>query len=332
MNVFDRPVDRAMAEERPEKQVVRALWVNKVKAVARQHPDSEVPWYLTLSGGEGFDIELIISEGLISLTEVNSIVEKDQRKIVAVERNNRAVVNLQRKFIGLWIKQVDFGNLIRGERQFRWPEGEDIKVCRARVVNLDINSPLRARRDDGQIVFPVLEWIRKLCQIHARPPSTDWTLCLTLHGELMWPEGVNQYTRDFLSENLQREPLFAESCREFFGENLFDLVTRDDSPDFTGWDRADQQKLIMVMVPKIISRLVHNDGWRVQTEYNLRYGEMEEDQAPMVAWIIEFTWDENATATPDTLYRAALCDILSGAGEVTVNGEILKFSSGKGRP
>ena len=320
MNRLESSVDRAMAEDRPEKRTVRSIWVEQVKTVAEQFPDSKEPWYLTLSGAEGRDIQVIIEEGLISLTEVNSIAEEDQYKIIAVERNNRAIAKLQRKFIGLRIKEVDFRNLIRGEGQFSWPLGEDIKVCRARVVNLDLNSPLKAQRTERKVVFPVLEWIRKLCQIHAHPPQTDWTLCLTLHGEIVWPEDVNQWTKDFLSENLRREALFERSCKDFFGEKLFNLATRDIDTNFLDLDWEEQQKFIMVLVPKIISRLVHNEGWRVQTERNLRYG--GKDRAPMVTWIVKFTWDENAAATPDALYRTALHNIFAGTGVVTDAGNI----------
>lgn len=293
--------------------------MDAVRAAAQESSAGGEPLYLTLPGAGGRDIQLLIDEGLITLTEVNSIVEEDQGKVVAVENNNQAIAALQRKFIGLRIKEVPFQNLIRGEEQFRWPEGEDEVVCRAKVINLDLNSPLRAQPRGGDVVFPVLAWIRKLCQIHAKQPRIDWTLCLTLHG--VWPENINRYMRDFLCENLDREALFAEGCREFLGEELFQLTTRDDGPDFTNLDRNDQQKLIMVMVPKIIARLVHNEGWRVRTERNLRYGGGE--RAPMVAWIVKFTWGDDMIATPDTIYREALRDILSGSGVVTEDGEIV---------
>ena len=97
MNGHLRPVDQAMNQERAEKLAIRALWLEEVKSIAEQYPDSEVPWYLTLSGAEGRDIKLLIDEGLISLTEVGSIVEKDQHKVVAVENNNESVLQLQKK-------------------------------------------------------------------------------------------------------------------------------------------------------------------------------------------------------------------------------------------
>ena len=325
MNGHLRPVDQAMNQERAEKLAIRSLWLKEVKSVAEQYPDSEVPWYLTLSGAEGRDIKLLIDEGLISLTEVGSIEEKDQHKVVAVENSNEAVLQLQKKFVGLRIKEAPFHNLIRGDGIFRWPDGEDEKYCRAHIVNLDLNNPLRGIPDNGDVKFPVLAWIYKLCQIHTKPSRNDWTLCLTLHGEVVLreevKEKVNRWMKQFLAENLSCEPNFARSCKEFFEEALYEQISDCNELDFTALDRQDQQKVIMVMVPKIITRLVHSEGWRVSTERNLRYGE-DGQHAPMVTWIVKFTWNGDATATPDALYKSALRDIFSGAGVVTEQGKI----------
>lgn len=320
MNMQSRPVDSAMADNRPEKRIIRNLWLEEVLAVAKRNPSSEEPFYLTLPGAEGRDIQLLIENGLVSLTEVGSIAEEDQGKVVAVESNNQAVLKLQKKFAGLCIRQVNFGSFIRSEGQFSWPEGKDEKYCRARVVNLDLNSPLKAEVRSGDVVFPVLAWIDKLCQIHAKEPRIDWTLCLTLHGEVVWPEEVNHYTQKFLCENIGREPKFDEGCKEIFNEKLYQVATGEDVPNFTELDREDQQKLIMVMVPKIIARLVHDKGWRVKTERNLMYG--GGNRAPMVTWIVKFTWAKEAMAEPDATYREALRDIFSGIGVVTDNGKI----------
>lgn len=315
-----RPVDVAMNKNRSAKQSIRNLWVEEVKAVAEKYPDASVPYYLTLSGAEGRDIELLISEGLISLTETGGISEKDQTKIVAIERSSLAIADLQRKFVGLWIKQVDFRGLIRGEGPFAWPEGEDIDVCRALVVNLDLNEALSARREDNQkIIFPVLEWITKLCHIHAKYPQTDWTLCLTLHGAINWPKDINKWVKAFLVENFEREPLFSQKCSEFFGTELFERI-RTVSDELEGLNSDDQQKIIMAIVPKIINKLVCSDGWGVRTEYNLRYG--GDGAAPMVAWIVRFIWDESGSASSDAMYKASLRGIFDGLGSVLDTGEI----------
>ena len=309
-----------MSEDRAEKRAVRSLWVSAVESAAMQHPNSEVPWYLTLPGGEGRDIQLLIQKGLISLTEVNSIAESDQNRIVAVEKNSRAIANLQKLYTGLRILQVDIQALVRGLSDYRWPDGRDIEYCRAHVVNLDLNESFRGEMDNMEVSFPVLTWVHKFCRLHQRPPQMDWTLCLTLHGKLTWNDGVSEWTRQFLLDNLNRESQFAENCKRFLGDVLFSRITDCRVCDFRTLDRADQQKITMVMVPKFIANSVHNHGWHVYTERNLRY--VNERHAPMVTWMLKFTWSGHATSQPDAVYRSGLKDIFAGAGIVKDSGEI----------
>ena len=320
MNEKQRPVDRAMADERSEKRAMRCLWVKEVESAARQFPNSQVPWYLTLSGGEGRDIQLLIQKGLISRTEVNSIAEKDRDKVVAVENNNQAIAILQKRFTGLRILQANIQALVRGLDTYSWPDGDDIKYCRAHVVNLDLNESFRGKMENNAASFPVLIWIHKLCRLHEKPPQMDWTLCLTLHGELMWHDGVSEWTRQFLVGNLNREGQFARSCRRFLGHDLYSRITSCEVLDFRSLDRASQQKIIMIIVPKHIANSVHNLGWSVFTERNLRY--VDERHAPMVTWILKFTWSGQATSQPDAVYRSGLKDIFAGAGIVKDSGEI----------
>ncbi len=283
------------------------------------------PLYLTLCGAEGHDIQMLLDEGIISKTEIGTIAGTDEHKIVAVENSNEAILQLQKKFIGLRIKEAPFQNLIRGEELFSWPQGVDEVYCRARVVNLDLNAPLRAKLSDhNSVQFPIMVWIKKLCQIHAKSPKLRWTLCLTLHGEMVWPEKVNFWTQKFLVENFRREQAFVDSCRSFLGNTMVEQITTAASIDFKAFSREDQQKLIMVMVPKLIAQLVHSEGWDVHTEKNLRYG--NHPNAPMVTWIVNFTWDGVSTATPDALYRKALANIFSKVGIIDTQGRIKYFN------
>lgn len=190
-------------------------------------------------------------------------------------------------------------------------------------MNLDLNSPLKASIDNRQVVFPVLAWIEKLCHIHAKPPQLDWTLCLTLHGALELNAAANSYANRFLCENLNRDPSFSKGCADFFGPELYGRTAGNQEIDFCSLDRADQEKIIMVMVPKMIAEGAYSGGWRVRTKKNLRYG--GGDHAPMVTWIVRFTWDEDAISEPDATYREALRDILSSAGVVTVDGKLQKL-------
>lgn len=321
MSAAVRPVDRAMGENRIPKKIVRSLWIEEIMKIHDQYDDeSTEPLYLTLPGAEGHDIQLLIDNELISLTEVKSISEIDQKKIVAVESNNKSVLSLQKKFIGLKIKEVNFINLIHGEELFSWPprRSEDEICCRAKVINLDLDSPLQAKESG---VFPVLRWIYKLCQIHTRPSPSDWTLFLTLHGELRLPSTINTWLREFLIDNMSREKKFNRYLKYFLGKDLYLKIKEDVSIDFNTFDREDMQRLIMVIVPKIIAMKIHNNGWRVRTEKNLCYG--SEGNAPMVTWIIKFIWNGATTVTPDSLYRSSIKDIFLCTGRISNDGVII---------
>ncbi len=174
--------------------------------------------------------------------------------------------------------------------------------------------------DNGEVFFPVLSWIRKLCQLHSRPPRYDWTLCLTLHGAVVWPEEVNEWTKSFFAENLRREPNFAKNCEEFLGEELVTQVTGCSPINFSTLDRTGQQKIIMVMVPKMIAKLVHNEGWNVSTE--AKPSLWSRRIRPDGDLDSKVHLESEGSSKPDALYRAALKDIFSSAGVVTDRGKI----------
>ncbi len=314
------PVELAMQDNRPPKQTVRTIWMNAVKEVDQDEVAGNEPLYMTLPGSQGIDIQMLIDEGLVALTEVGSIAQADQYKIIAVERSSRSVADLRRNFIGLKIREVDVRGLVRGEGRTRWPEGDDINLCRARVINLDLNSSLYAEMIDNELVFPILTWIDKLSRIHANPPRIDWTLLLTLHAEIRWPEGAANLMRNFLKENVEREDIFSENCRSFLGDELFEIATEDIDSDLSQLTQDYQQRLMMVMVPKLIAHAVHNDGWIVDILYNLRYGGGE--FAPMVTWVVKFRRAQDAAFTPDAVYKHALQGILRNTGMVTEEGEL----------
>jgi hypothetical protein len=142
-----------------------------------------------------------------------------------------------------------------------------------------------------------------------------------LNGDVHWPDTVHGWIKNFLVENFNRDTVFANRCKGFWGEQLFNKIRQEDVINFADLTSEELQNFIMVIVPKLIARFVHNDGWRVQTEKNLRYGGGE--HAPMITWIVRFTWDAGATATPDALYRYALFNIFSGVGLVTDDGDLI---------
>jgi hypothetical protein len=263
---------------------------------------------------------MLIDAGLVRLTETSSIDEADVYKVVAVEASTRAVAALQRKFVGLRIKEVDFRSLIRHEGHFNWPEGDDQQLCRARIVNLDLNAPLTGAVTETGVVFPILAWIDKLCWIHSRPPALDWTLLLTLHAAIHWPTEVRQYATNFMRDNTEHDIAFRDQCATFLGAELFAEVTSNAPPDYAAMVPTDQQRVLMVLVPKLIALHVHGKGWRVSTPHNISYG--GGNYARMASWVIRLTIDPAAAAQPDATYREALRGILAGVKAILDDGSI----------
>ena len=319
-----RPVDRAIKADRPEKQTIRTLWVEKAREYDEQYPEDEELLYLTLSGAEGRDIEQLATNCLIQLTEVGGIAEESQNRIAAVEKDSQAVLALQKRFPGLKIYNAPFQNLLRGEGLLRFPEGDDERLCRARIVNLDLDATLNTKTSDGEIVFPILIWVKKLGQMHANAPRRDWCLCLTLHGEVHWTLEVSGAIQRFLAENFELPSDLRSSSRLLMGDELYESILGENTVDFSGVGRQEQQKLLMIFVPKKIAELVRDQGWKILTRNNLRYGRT--GLAPMVTWVLEFIWEKGAANTPAALHRQNLDQILMSAGYVNEKGQINPYA------
>lgn len=320
MNQPGRPVDRAMDRERTEKHTVRVFWLEEARAYSDGFPEDEEPLYLTLSGAEGRDIQLFAEHGLIELTETGSVASEDQEKIIAVESSSQAVLQLQRRYPGLKIIEKNFQGLVRGTGPFNWPEGEERRYCRARIVNLDLNAELRAKQQQERIDFPVVTWIEKVAELHTMPSPRDWSLCLTLHGEMHWTGDVCRFACQFLRDNFRREPSFAESCKNWFGSILYSGIAGGADVDFSTLLPGAKQQVLMVVVPKLITQRVQNQGWKIATERNLRYGGV--GNAPMVTWVVRFTWDAATLASPDAAHREALTGIFHSVGLIREDGQI----------
>ena len=125
-------------------------------------------------------------------------------------------------------------------------------------------------------------------------------------------------------ENFAASPAFEESCVNLLGEELHELIKADDVLSLEGLDREAQQKLLMIFVPKKISRLVNGHGWKVSTLKNLSYGGTDY-HAPMLTWIFYFSHDHRAAAAPQTVYQESLAEILSFAGKIESDGLINQY-------
>ncbi len=316
-----RPVDIAMGAERPEKSYMRQQWAIAARNADHDSRALNVPLFLTLSGAKGLDIDVLIRDGLILQTETGAIAPESQERLIAVERSPDAVIELKHKFPGLKIRGENLACLLRGDKLTRYPDRNDSEICRAAVVNLDLDEILEADQEDNNISFPVMNQIKKLSVLHATNPRVNWCLCLTLHGEIRWSEPVWQSMQVFLSENFRNDQDFSDTAREFLGGELHGQVIAERIDQQANLNVQSQQRLLMLFVPKKIAHLVNADGWTVRTEQNVRYGG-NADCAPMVSWVLKFESYGQAGRGPQHAYTESLRSILSAPSYIDEVGQV----------
>lgn len=322
-----RDVDHAMAAQRPEKLAVRELWVREVRRADSETPDCAIPLYLTLPGRQGGDLRALVDAGIIGLTETGAIAATDPIRIVAVESSTDAILELNQTFPGLKILEQRLEDLLQATSDLAWPSKENRRWFRAQVVNFDLNKSLHAEVRQGQLVFPLLRMVEKVARLHAQEPCVDWTLCLTLHGELAWKDDADALVCRFLANNFQIEPEFSAQAKAVLGADIHDAICNTPSrAKLHKRSIDDQQNVLTVLVPKRIAHESHQQGWHVATIENLRYGGSQ-GRAPMVTWILRFTWDERASTEPSLIYREALQLALRNQGYIDVNGRVLRHAA-----
>lgn len=321
-----RPIDLAMAEERPEKVVMRQLWLEAITAAAEELGDE--PLYLTLSGEEGKDIELLIKNDVVHLTETGAIAESDQGLIVAIESNAAAYASLRMKYKGLRALNITVAELLKGQSAVRYPTGREHSTTRARVINLDFNQTLRAEiTASGLLDFPQLVWVTKLAELHAHPAPLDWTLCLTFKAEIGWPDEICTQVAAFLSENVNRSEQFAAHLQALLRPSLAQQLQSESPPGFSALADVDQQRILMAMVPKRISQAVYSQGWKASTILNVRYGGGD-GSTPMSSWIIDFIWEARSSITPDAVYLESLMGVIADPQFIDGDGQQYRDTEG----
>ena len=322
-----REIDLAMANERPAKVAIRELWLERARVFHEQYPHDDVPLYLTLSGAEARDIKLLAENNIIQLTEIGAIAPESQRRVVAIEQNPQAVLVLNKTLPGLKILQQNFGSFIKGNSPLSFPTNrDDIEYCCAKIINLDFQSSLELKNENGNIIFPIFNWIHKISLLHAhKKPQLNWCLCLTLNSAINQPQITGEFIQRFLKENYELSPEFETSCRNLLGDEIQDAILSDNLLDLSLFSVEEKQKILMIFVPKKISNIVHNQNWHVRTLWNLCYGG-NEGQAPMVSWILSLEWDERAAATPQTVYQESLTQILASVRRIEDDGAISELN------
>ncbi len=279
----------------------------------RQAQDrSDVPLYLTLPGALGLDIHRMVSEGLLHLTETGAIADPEDFLVVAIESNSDAASNLSRSFPGLQILRQSVRDVLRGDNVIRLPEGAHLDICRALVVNLDLNSPLHAEEISDDLEFIPIRTLRKIAHVqeHHRHPE-GWSLCLTLHSELVVSDVLAdracQYLFDQLTSNFQACPGFKEAFEQVTEsknvsvEEIRSLCTLSGEGADPTTEQA-RQRFLLIAVAKLIVDQLTGLGWEVQIHHAAFYG--GDPAAPMLTWIVRFAPPVSGTATAERICQA----------------------------
>ena len=311
-----------MAQVRPEKQVMRQLWLDIAEKVADESRGKE-PLYLTLPGAEGLDIASFIERGLIRTTENGGIHEQDTDLIVAVESDRSAYLAVKKQYPGLVVLEERFENVLQGKSSLRYPTGRHLNAAKARIVNLDLNEPLGAKvRPDGGLAIELMAILAKLAQLHAEPEGRRWWLFLTLHGEVTWDVKTCTLISQYLQQNLERSSKYTTCLTSLVGADLVGKLKQGTPVNFKRLAGDIQQKIIMALVPKRIAFATHQQGWRIETAENIRYGGVLQ-RAPMTSWMLEFIPDASTSVNPQAAYLASVESSIVRTRHILEDGETI---------
>ena len=312
-----------MAVERPAKQALRQQWLEQVRTVMGGATDKQC-LYLTLPGALGRDIEVLAEDGIVRRTETGAIDERDQHLVVAIESNDAAILELQHRFPGLRVLQDDLRNLLHSDSMLAWPAKNIRNYFRALVINLDLNQCLDSVGPGDAPEFPVLRLIEKIAAIHDEGGTSEWTLCLTLHGEVHWAPTLSKRIQSFLHENISRSGEFAAACSAVLGADLFAQIVGDKALDIASLTQDDQQRVLLSLVPK---RIVadHFRKWRINVALSCMYGHDEPAFAPMVSWIFTFTRSADGISEPDRTYRELVAQALANVSALSADGNFTRL-------
>jgi hypothetical protein len=321
-----RPIDSAMSRQGGVKARIRTLWANEVAAATGgsylADDLTREPWYLTLPGAYGHDIEALMDAGLVGRTENNGIPTEDEWKVVAVEKHLPAVGDLLNRIPGLNVRDVPINSLLKGEGLGAWPKNEEKRYCRARVVNLDFDVSLHAKVTSSSSTFPVIDWITKFGHIHREHPPVDWTLCLTLNADLDAANAASRFIAETIHDNAATHSDFAETCNTLLGDEVVSNMATAASFSTATLTRVQCQYILMLLIPKLIAKEMTNQGWTVTVSLNGHYG-IADGGAAMVTWIMRFKWQSGGSAQSQSAYRTAVESIVNTIRKEALNPDHL---------
>lgn len=320
-----RPVHQAMADARSEKKAVRELWLERALFHSGRSSNLCDPLYLTLSGAEGEEFSMLINAELIKLTEVGSIDAAYQHRVVAIENNHSAYAQLQTKFPGLKIVRNTVEELLHGTTRVRYPEGETEKICRSRIINLDLNQAWNPKLIDGHWIVPVARWVQKFAEMHSRSPKLEWSLFLTLHGECPWQAASAALIGDEIRAITELSVAIKNGAEDWLTSPVFSRIIDHAISSYRDLDAELQQRVLMWLVPSVIIRDCANQGWSISIHHNLKYGRPPE-HAPMVTWIIDFNVPQRDALSYQQELLDGLMGVLNKAGYIDADGNIKHYN------
>lgn len=317
-----RPVDAAMAEERPAKNHVRGIWVEEVRQQKAMSPPGRL-YYLTLAGASGLDIRRLIEEKVIATTESGAIADTDNRRVIAVEKDSPAVLEIQRRFPGLKILEGDIFEELRGASPIKYPEGERRRYFQATVINLDLTRPLIY--DSERENFPQLEAVVKLGELHRPAAYIDWRLFLTLQGRMPEDPDAQQTAQSFLAEYSNAHADLAACVSKLLGEEVYAELRAGRHVDLTVLSIENQQNFVMLFVPMFLIGKLTPQGWLTEVVHSIRYGG-EPGVAPIVTWVIRFRHDTRTAGFPLTVTNESLTALSTSCAYIDAEGTFIKLN------
>ncbi len=297
MTESDRPIDQAMSNTRPAKDTIRRLWVEQANERSAEAKKLDIPLYFTLPGAAGLDVQALIDEELVRLNESGGIHDDDTNLIVALESDMRAYGQLKSRFPGLAVQNLRVEELL-GKHPDWYPTAKIKKLCRAAVVNLDFNGPLKVA-DDGSIKSIML--VEKFARMHEGNVDrlvAPWALCITYRALIAGdPTRVHDQQAFLLDQVSHSEELKAtiEAAAPWLLEADYDLSAEN--------DEIRLQRSLGCLVPALIIRAVGHHGWRVTAAHIVRYGHDAQTTAAMVSFVFNMSWDEATVAQSNAAAR-----------------------------
>jgi hypothetical protein len=163
--------------------------------------------------------------------------------------------------------------------------------------------------------------VKKFALMHCQAPKRNWTLLLTLHGELSWPPEIWEHATNYLTENFQNAAEFSNEAERILGEACYATVV-DGKAVSLARNKQAHQLLLLTLVPKLIADTVRDQGWSITVDWSFSYGRPNTERAPMVTWAIDFAADTRPM-TANARYRANLTESLRTVRKIDSDGEIL---------